>query len=151
MSELNSILLRPMVDSDLDDVLRIESASFPTPWKRVHFEQEFVSPYSYPSVAVDKNSGAVVGFICLQVLFEEAQILDVAVAVEYRQQGIARLLIGSAEDTARSRGAEVMTLEVRESNISARVLYGKLGYCQSGIRTRYYDGVEDAALMEKRL
>ncbi len=143
------LLIRPMTEADLDAVVAIENVSFPTPWKRAHFQQELTLTYSLPLVA--EQHGQIVGFLCLMSLFEEAQILDVAVTPGQRGSGVAQVLIRHAEQLAREKGAHYLELEVRVSNTPARRLYQKLGYAETGIRPRYYDGKEDAVLMEKKL
>ncbi|OGT98053.1 MAG: ribosomal-protein-alanine N-acetyltransferase [Geobacteraceae bacterium GWC2_48_7] len=149
MSENGTLLIRPLAEQDLDQVLLVEQASFPVPWRREHFLHEITTPHSFPFAAV--ADGVIVGYLCLHVLFETAEILDVAVAPERRGEGIAKLLLEHAEETARSLGAEQIVLEVRASNHAALALYENIGFVRSGIRKQYYEGTEDAVLMEKRL
>lgn len=141
--------IRAMTTTDLDEVLAIEQASFMTPWKREHFESELSGKHSFPFVAVCE--GRVAGYVCLMSLFEEAQILDIAVSPEQRGRGIARLLMERACAVAREHNAEVLSLEVRASSAPAISLYQGSGFKQVGIRTNYYDNCEDAILMEKNL
>ena len=141
--------IRTMSAADLNEVLVIEQASFKTPWKREHFESELSGRYSFPFVA--ELVGRVVGFVCLVTLFEEAQILDIAVSPDQRGRGIARLLMEHACAVARAQHAEVLSLEVRASSEAAIGLYRQAGFRQVGIRTNYYDSSEDALLMEKNL
>jgi len=141
--------IRTMSAADLNEVLVIEQASFKTPWKREHFESELSGRYSFPFVA--ELVGRVVGFVCLVTLFEEAQILDIAVSPDQRGRGIARLLMEHACSVAREQHAEVLSLEVRASSAAAIGLYRQAGFRQVGIRTNYYDSSEDALLMEKNL
>jgi [ribosomal protein S18]-alanine N-acetyltransferase len=141
--------IRTMTAADLNEVLIIEQASFRTPWKREHFESELSGSFSIPFVA--ELGGRVVGFVCLLSLFEEAQILDIAVAPEQRGRGIASALMEHACEVAREMHAEVLTLEVRASSDAAIALYRRSGFKRVGIRTNYYDSSEDAILMEKSL
>lgn len=138
-----------MTGNDLDAVLAIEIASYSTPWSREHFRSELEGRYSRPLVAVE--AGNVVGYVCLMSLFEEAQILNIAVMPGKRGRGIARMLLEQAFRLALEQGAEIMALEVRASNRSAISLYQQLGFKRTGIRAGYYDSVEDAILMEKTL
>ena len=145
----DSFHARPMVEDDLDAVLEIETASYSTPWNREHFRNELAARYSWPLVAV--NEGSVVGYLCLMSLFEEAQILNVAVSPSHRGKGVARMLLEHAFRLALEQGAEIMALEVRASNSAAISLYQQLGFVRVGIRAGYYDSAEDAVLMEKSL
>jgi ribosomal-protein-alanine N-acetyltransferase len=141
--------IRPLTTYDLDAVIAIEQASFSTPWCSEHFQHEIHALHSFPFVA--ESNGMIVGYVCLMSLFEEAQILDIAVAPEQRGRGIARLLMDQAIKVAREKDAEVLALEVRASNITAIALYEKCGFVRTGLRLKYYEGVDDAVMMEKKL
>ena len=149
MSGPGTIIIRAMTVADLDAVLAIEETSFPAPWRREHFLHELDAPHSFPFVAVVE--GAVAGYLCLMSLFEEAQILDIAVDPHLRGRGIARMLTEHGFSVARKQGAEFMALEVRVSNIPAITIYERLGFVRTGVRQGYYEGKEDALLMEKSL
>lgn len=138
-----------MEAADLDAVLTIEQGSFSVPWKRDHFEHELGAPHSFPFVA--DCGGSIVGYVCLMSLFEEAQILDIAVAPEMRGRGVARLLMDHAIMTAREKGGEVLALEVRSTNGSAISLYERCGFVRTGVRQKYYEGRDDAVLMELKI
>ncbi len=141
--------IRPMRLEDIEQILRIEQASFSFPWRMEHFIHEIGAPYSFPFVSVADDS--ISGYICLKSIFETAEILDIAVAREFRNRGVARSLLLHAEERSRLLGAERVQLEVRVSNKAAVALYEKSGFIRTGIRKRYYEGVEDAILMEKAL
>ncbi|HEY3307652.1 MAG TPA: ribosomal protein S18-alanine N-acetyltransferase [Desulfuromonadaceae bacterium] len=149
MSEPGKIIIRPMEEPDLAEVLRIEQASFSSPWKQEHFLHEIASKHSFPLVAV--REAEILGYVCIMSLFEEAQILDIAVAPEQRGRGLAMILMEHAFKTAREQKAEFMALEVRASNVAAICLYERIGFQRTGIRQAYYEGKEDAVLMEKNL
>ena len=141
--------IRPMGEYDIDAVLAIEQASFSTPWQREHFQHEIVATYSFPFVA--EYDGIVSGYVCLMSLFEEAQILDIAVAPEQRGRGVAQLLMAHAVAVAREKEAELLALEVRSSNCAAITLYERCGFVRTGLRQKYYEGRDDAVLMEMDL
>jgi [ribosomal protein S18]-alanine N-acetyltransferase len=81
-------------------------------------------------------------------MVDEAHISTIAVAPEYRRQGIGELLIVTMIDSAQQVGAHLVTLEVRKSNENAQALYRKYGFEIVGERKRYYsDNGEDAWIM----
>ena len=149
MREPAPITIRTMIRPDLDAVLAIEQASFPTPWKREHFLQEIHSHISFPFVAVCEER--VIGYVCMMSLFEEAEIMDIAVAPDHRGGGVGRMLMERAIAVALEKGAERLVLEVRESNAAAISLYEQFGFVRYFVRKGYYEGKEDALLMEKAL
>ncbi|HWI41282.1 MAG TPA: ribosomal protein S18-alanine N-acetyltransferase [Verrucomicrobiae bacterium] len=140
------IIILPMTEADLDQVLAIESGSFPLPWSRQHFLDELASPYSFPMVALAE--GAVAGFICPAIVLDEAHILDVAVHPSFRRRGVGRLLVQAVIRECAERSAAFLGLEVRPSNGAAIELYRSFGFRETGRRKRYYENGEDALLME---
>ena len=141
------IVICPMIEADLDDVLAIEVDSYPRPWTKSHFLDELASPHSFPLVAYDQK-GIVAGYICPMALLDEGHIMNVAVRKESRGLGVGLLLVKKALSECRERGAEYVSLEVRTSNASAIALYRKLHFVETGLRKRYYENGEDALLME---
>ena len=57
-----------------------------------------------------------------------AHVEVVAIAAEAEGQGLARLLLEAAENWARGRGYDHMTLNVFVANTRARAVYEHLGY-----------------------
>jgi ribosomal-protein-alanine N-acetyltransferase len=144
-----TITIRSMTEPDLESVLAIEQASFPTPWRREHFHNEIAASHSFPLIALIDET--VAGYVCLMSLFEEAQILNVAVKPNLRGKGVARILMHHALEVAAREGASFISLEVRASNNAAITMYETLGFSRTGNRRNYYGGTEDAVLMEKIL
>ena len=94
------------------------------------------------------NRQYVVGFAGIWVMADEAHITNIAVRKRYQRQGIGELLLISIIDLATEQNANVITLEVRVSNIPAQSLYHKYGFAQVGVRHGYYtDNREDGLIM----
>jgi ribosomal-protein-alanine N-acetyltransferase len=93
---------------------------------------------------VAQAGGAVVGFLVTRRVAEgESEILNLAVAPEFRRGGVARRLV---EDLLNRHPGEVF-LEVRESNREARGFYSAMGFEVSGRRPGYYSDPEEAAVV----
>jgi [ribosomal protein S18]-alanine N-acetyltransferase len=150
VGKTDAITIDFMTKEDIDQVLAIEQASFSMPWSRNLFLSEFRSPRvsSLLVALADSPVRRVSGFIVFWTVEDEMHILNLAVAPEFRRQGIARRLVLSALSHARSKGAKRAFLEVRASNIAAQKLYSRLGFTGTAIRRGYYDTpVEDAVIM----
>lgn len=90
----------------------------------------------------------IVGYGGLWLNVDEAHVTTIAVAPEYRGRGIGELLLNGLIDQALALNTDLLTLEVRISNIVAQQLYLKYGFRPSGTRPRYYtDNGEDALIM----
>ena len=78
--------------------------------------------------------------------------MNIAVSPDYRKQGIAQQLINKMFELFKQKDITRITLEVRESNNSAKNLYIKNGFKAIGIRKNYYTfPTENGIVMEKLL
>ena len=144
-----SISLRRLELGDLDEIERIEQASYPTPWSRSMFASELAKPSSLSLGAVD-DAGTLVGYLVLSRYVDAWHVMNVAVAPERRREGIASALLRQLLDQTRGDAKRGYTLEVRVSNTGAIKLYERLGFRPRGVRRGYYtDNREDALIMWK--
>jgi ribosomal-protein-alanine N-acetyltransferase len=137
--------------SDLDDVVKIENASFSTPWSRLAFLSELLeNERAYYFVARFANE--VVGYIGTWIIFDEAHITNIAVLPKVRGCGVGRLLLSYLLSYCKENGVNRATLEVRRTNAVAQALYISTGFITAGVRRGYYkDNGEDALIMWKTL
>lgn len=166
--------IEPMTVNDLDQVRRIERASFPSTWPRNSYRREILKNEKarYMVVRSDGARGVsgdrakqrfpwsifpfgrrrprdVVAYAGLWIVIDKAHITTIAVDPQFRRRGIGELLIVEMAKLAMLAGAVSMTLEVRMSNQSAQALYRKYGFSEGGVRPRYYsDDFEDALIMQ---
>lgn len=139
---------RKMLPDDAEAVERVEKACFAMPWSRKSFWQEASNDKAYYLLAIDEEAEQlVIGYTGMWVLFDEAQITNVAVSPIYQNRGVGRQMMSAIMQIAKDRGANAMTLEVRPSNSSAMHLYESLGFKSVGRRRGYYEDGEDAEIM----
>jgi [ribosomal protein S18]-alanine N-acetyltransferase len=140
-----------MALNDLDQVLEIERASFPTPWTRAAFCYEIEQNRVARCTAMRARDW-VVGYLCFWEIGHEIHITNLAVHPEWRRRGVARRLLAAALTEGIARGVTLAFLEVRPSNTRALALYESVGFQVIGRRNGYYfDTGEDALVMEARL
>ncbi len=134
-------------DKHLPDILKVENECFLHPWTENMFKEEISGRFSRYRVAEIEASA--VAYMGMWVLADEGHITNVAVAKDFRRRGIAKALISDFISFADEKNLAFLTLEVRKSNISAISLYKSFGFCEVGVRKKYYDNTEDAVLMTK--
>ena len=145
--------IRDATRRDLPGIIEIERLSFDQPWSLDSFVRELSLPFSRLIVASDGVNGdeRLAGFLCLWLVADECHILNVAVHPRMRRKGIADQLMSNALAEAKARKAQVVTLEVRRSNLAARSLYRKFDFEERRLRRNYYGRGEDADVMELKL
>ncbi|MGN6409388.1 MAG: ribosomal protein S18-alanine N-acetyltransferase [Curtobacterium sp.] len=153
----DGLRLRRAHPQDLDDIMWLEHASFPTDaWSASQMSGELYSPHGYYVVVETIGGGAptVVGYAGLSSLAGNpvADVQTIAVAAEHRGQGIGKVLFAELLDEARRRGVREVFLEVRADNPAAQSMYTAFGFEHIATRPRYYqpDGV-DAWVMRAAL
>ena len=145
----SEVSVRDMYLSDLDAVVGIERASFPTPWSRASFQSELMEN-NFAAYSVLDFHGRVVAYGGMWIILDEAHVTNVAVHPDFRGCHLGERMMTGLMERARSLNALRMTLEVRRSNLVAQSLYQKLGFVQLGVRRGYYsDPREDAFIMWK--
>lgn len=150
MSCTNNIRLEPMEQHHLDGVTEVERESFSVPWSRASFEGELKNKCAYYIVAEEGNR--CVGYAGMHDAAGEADIINIAVAPEFRRRGIAQQLLDALVSECEKRDVELLHLDVRESNAAAIALYTKNGFVRDGLRKGYYsDNREAAILMTKQI
>ncbi|HFR3770517.1 TPA: ribosomal protein S18-alanine N-acetyltransferase [Streptococcus suis] len=87
----------------------------------------------------------VVGFLAVQTVLDEMEILQIAVKTHSQGRGIASQLMAAVKDWEGD-----IFLEVRESNAPAQALYRRQHFTKIGKRKNYYHNpIEDAVVMKR--
>jgi ribosomal-protein-alanine N-acetyltransferase len=129
--------VRPATIADVDAVMVIERASFPTDaWSEPAMRETFESGDAF--VAEDERG--VVGYaaVLAPAGSGDADVLTIAVGGDFRGEGTGAALLQRMIDTASARGAQRVFLEVRDDNPVAQTLYASRGFAVVGRRPRYY-------------
>ena len=141
---VETVLIRPLTLSDLPAILRIEQATYPTPWTEGIFRDELAAEGRIYLAA--EEDGELVGYAGLMLVLPEAHVTSVTVDPQRRGSRIGTRLMLRISQEALAAGANSLTLEVRVSNRNAQALYQRFGMAPVGVRKRYYKD-EDALVM----
>ena len=140
-------VLRRMTLLDVPAVHRLEEAIFSMPWS----EKDFVYEMTENKVArylVIEEAGEIIAFAGAHIILDQAHVTNIAVRQDCRGRGLGRMITRALMQYASNLGAEYLTLEVRQSNVTAQNLYKSLGFVKVNVRKRYYEDTgEDAWLM----
>lgn len=134
--------------SHITQVAELEAMCFSMPWSEKAIKNELTNPLSLWIVAVEGD--IVAGYVGSQSVMGEADMMNLAVAPEFRRQGIAGNLVQELIRNLCDEKVSSLTLEVRQSNSAAIALYEKLGFIQVGCRPNYYANPKEAALILRK-
>ncbi len=144
--------VRAMRGSDLEAVMRIETAAYPYPWTAGIFHDCLRAGHG--CWVLERNND-IIGYGILSTGAGEAHVLNICIAPWQQGHGHGRHLMQRLLDAARWHRAERVFLEVRPSNPVAQRLYESLGFNEIGRRPNYYPDHggrrEDAIVMALEL
>ena len=160
--------IRQATRSDIPAMLTLENEN-PTSanWSHEHYESLFRTtapglskyfvlvadePSESKGLTGSAAASSIVAYLAAQCVDREWELHYVVVAKKSRRRSLATLLLNQLVEHARSKNANAIFLEVRESNSGARALYRKMGFEEIDVRKSYYpDTTEDAIRCRLRL
>jgi [ribosomal protein S18]-alanine N-acetyltransferase len=89
-------------------------------------------------VIEDESTHKIAGFLVVQAVVAEAEILNLCIAPEKRRSGLAQTLLNEAISELHRSRVDRLFLEVRESNTPAISFYEKHNFRKTGRRPSYY-------------
>lgn len=147
---MENIFITRMTEKDIEEIAKVDKQCFTVSWSEKSFRDELQNKLAVYFTA--KKDGKCVGYAGFWNVSGEGGITNIAVLPEYRRMGIGTSLLSELVKEADALSLNILTLEVRKSNIEAQGLYKSFGFDIIGERKRYYrDNGEDAWIMTKML
>ncbi len=132
-----------MSNVHLAEVARLEQLCFSEPWSESALSL-LTREGGFGAVAV--LDGQVVAYGGMTYVLDEGSVTNIATHPDFRRKGIGKALTEALLNEAKGRELHRVFLEVRESNLAARALYGKLGFRDCGIRKNFYRKPVESAI-----
>ena len=104
----------------------------PRPWSPNEFRQLLESCF-----LVERSNAFLLG----RFIYDDAEILTLAVSPRERRKGVASLLVKEFFLKATEQGIKRVTLEVAEDNLPALALYNSFHFINIGRREKYYKSI----------
>lgn len=142
--------IRRMREEDIIQVAELEKMIFTDAWSENAIAETLAQEKTLLLTAFDDKK--LIGYLILYYVLEEGEIARIAVAPEYRRQGVGARMLLELENLCEDNGISKLLLEVRESNTSAYSFYEDYGFIQDGVRKNFYTNpVEDGILMSRHI
>lgn len=144
------VQIRWMIRRDMNEVLKIEQESFDFEWS----EEDFLSCLRQRNCIgmVAEQDNHVVGFMIYELHKNRLHVMNFAVEPAMRRLGIGAQMIEKLVNKLSQQRRQEITLEVRETNLTAQLFFQQQGFRAVGVlRNHYEDSNEDAYVMQFRL
>jgi len=147
-----SILIRPALLADLDQLVALEKTCFDTDQLSRRSFKHWITA-EHRALLVAEQEKVISGYVL--IIYHPgtrlARVYSLAVAPAQRGTGVAKLLMTAGEQAASDAGRLYLRLEVSVDNTPAIKLYQTLGYQKFGIYRDYYEDHKDALRYQKRI
>ena len=143
------IIITEADSEDLQEILQLEKQSI---LNNPMLEKDIKTALTDELYKVFKltHNNDFAGFVIVQIT-DEVNIASIAVKKEFRNLGMATKLIEKVEEFAKEKNIKTISLEVSDKNITAYLLYKKLGFVERRIRKNYYKDKTNAIEMIKEV
>ena len=141
--------IRWMIRRDMPEVLAIEASSFEFPW----VEEDFIRCLRQRNciVMVAEHDDQVVGFMIYELNKNRIQVLNFAVARDFRRRGVGTQMVAKLIGKLSAQRRTRIAMEVRETNLAAQLFFRTAGFRAVSVLRNFYDDTpEDAYLMQYR-
>jgi ribosomal-protein-alanine N-acetyltransferase len=101
-----------MVQKDIDDVASIESTSTLDPWSKNLFEKE-INGNEFSRFFVYEEDSKIVGYGGYWLIGNEITIVNIAVSMDKRRNGIGKVILKHLIVSGKAEGAVLATLSKR--------------------------------------
>lgn len=138
-----------LYEQHANSIAKIERECFSKPWSEQSVLDAIRSGHAFFG---EFENDSLIAFAGVNVVCGEGYVDNVAVCESHRRQGIGEKLVTALIEHCVENSADFITLEVRESNLSAISLYEKCGFSRVGVRPNFYTAPqENAVIMTKEL
>ncbi|TQV82917.1 ribosomal protein S18-alanine N-acetyltransferase [Aliikangiella coralliicola] len=148
MINSNDLVIVPADILDLKSMLAVEQASHQHPWSENMLAESLNGEHR---CWVLKHKKQVIGHLIVLPVFDQVELLDIAVCPQQQGMGLGRLLMEHLIQFVKDNHIVSIFLEVRQSNKTAMKLYQNFDFEEIGVRKNYYpckQGREDAVVMQ---
>jgi ribosomal-protein-alanine N-acetyltransferase len=144
--------IQPLTEKDLSFICAIEQIANVAPWSELAFQKCWEIRYPGWVLRFDDE---IIGFVMISVAANECHVLNLCLHPDHQRRGHGKKLLIHALKWAKNKGAGMVYLEVRRSNVPAITLYQQMQFTQIGERKNYYhhtsNGPEDALVFARDL
>ena len=131
----------------------IHAICFAEPWSARSMAEVMALAGAEGLIAIDGGSmvpntepPGPAGLVLWRRIFDEAEILTIAVLPPWRRAGLGGQMLDAAMASAAEAGAVTMFLEAAADNVAALALYQSKGFSRIGVRKGYYGGIDGVTM-----
>ncbi len=135
----------------LNDCIDLDQKSLKGLWSKSQWAKELSDPKRICLGVIELESNKLLGLCSAWLIVDELHITSIAVHPMHQRKGLGKLLISDLIKRSISFKTNLIFLEVKDTNESAKALYKKMGFQIKGYRSNFYKDGSNAIIFIKNL
>lgn len=132
---------------DLEKIVKLHNKLFDLKYSFDNYAYEIELDIS--TFMVLKKDNEIIGYFVVHNIFEQLEIIIIAIDIDYQNQGLGSFLIDVIEYYKIKLNCDEIILEVKNNNESAIAFYKKHDFEHISTRKDYYGKNKDAYILRK--
>jgi len=129
--------IRALTAKDIKAVVALHAQGFEKGWPESEMQTHIENDLAMGCFSNDAAPN-LLGFILIRIVYDQAEVLTLAVHPDTRRLGVARRLLDAVNIALKSGTVKSLFLEVAEDNLAAIALYKASNFEAFGRRPAYY-------------
>jgi len=135
--------------NDIEEILSLHEKLFNYEYTYENYANEI--ELGFAGFMVLKNDDKIVGYFIVHSIFEQMEIVIIAIDEEYQQKGYGKFLLEYIEYLSHKNGCNEIILEVSHLNNKAISFYEKNKFNEIAKRKDYYCKDNHALILKKKV
>ena len=120
-------------------------------WTKSQWEKELTDPKRICIGIIDIDKQKLLGLCSAWFVIDELHITAIAVDPTHQRKGLGKFLISNLIKRSNAFGTNLIYLEVKNTNESAKAFYNSMDFKIVGNRPNFYKDGSDAIIFTKKL
>ena len=133
----------------LNDCVDLDQKSLNGLWTKSQWEKELTDPKRICLGAIELGTKKLLGLCSAWLVIDELHITFIAVHPIHQRKGIGKFLLSELIKRSKLFQTNLIHLEVKDNNESAKAFYKSMGFKTAGIRSNFYKDGCDALILIK--
>jgi len=136
-----------ITESDLEEIIQIETKIYPKPWSRFHFQIEISKPPATLNLCAITDEGKIIAYLFGEVQNETFHLTNIAVHPDFRRKKIALKILDYLSGKLDVLNIRVITLAMKKENEPARKLFLSRRFKEINKNKDYFTKGDDAIVL----
>ncbi len=135
----------------LNECVDLDQKTLDGIWTKSQWERELTDPKRICLGIIELATKKLLGLCSAWLIIDELHITFLAVHPIHQRKGLGKLLLSDLIKRSKSLNTNLIFLEVKDNNETAKAFYKHMGFKTIGNRSNFYKDGSDALILNKEI